>query len=99
MIWIENPFSSYSDFESEPPFVWTLIESLSFKNYKDVTYHRGFPVDAPFSECNSSWALFRLSAAKMSSIIAAYGSVHFPAICNFNPNIGTRLKNRRDYSR
>ncbi|RDD45514.1 hypothetical protein TrispH2_003506 [Trichoplax sp. H2] len=94
-----NPFRSFCDFESEPPFVWTLIESMTLENAQKAQHNKGFSVNIPLGECHTSMSLFRLPSHHMSSVLSSYGSTHYRSTCNFNIIEGTGLANRRDYIR
>ncbi|EDV25325.1 uncharacterized protein TRIADDRAFT_55272 [Trichoplax adhaerens] len=94
-----NPFRSFCDFESESPFVWTLIESLTLENAQKAPFRKSFELNLPLGKCNTSMSLFRLTSAHRSSILGAYGSKHYRSTCNFDIDMGTGLANRRDYLR
>ncbi|EDV21794.1 uncharacterized protein TRIADDRAFT_59878 [Trichoplax adhaerens] len=62
-------FTVYCDFNSEPPFVWTLIESFSrdMSTYRStlpghVNFQRPFYYNMPYSQCRpDQWQHYRLS--------------------------------------
>lgn len=102
-------FTVYCDFNSEPPFVWTLIESFSREMGKwsstlpgHQNFQRAFTINAPFNECRpDQWKAFRLSLNKMKSIYFARSTSHWRATCNFDL-YAKELKyvfNRTDYIR
>ncbi|EDV25323.1 hypothetical protein TrispH2_001770 [Trichoplax sp. H2] len=96
---LSSPYTTYCDFESEPPFVWTLIESFSLEEGQKTINRKGFVENHPVGECHLSWAAFRLSKIRMDTVFGSYGSTHYRATCNFNVVNGTGLVNRVDYMR
>ena len=64
-----KPFSVYYDLQSEPGFVWALIQSLSFANeatYKDKGFGTDFPVNDNSNE--PDWNCYRFSLSLMQSL-------------------------------
>ncbi|EDV20714.1 uncharacterized protein TRIADDRAFT_60661 [Trichoplax adhaerens] len=94
-----SPYTTYCDFESDTPFVWTLIESFSLQEAQKTANRKGVYVNHPIGECILSWSAFRLSRLRMDTIISSYGTTHYRTTCNFNYVNGTGLANRRDYLR
>ena len=78
-----QPFLVYCDLESEPEFVWALIQSFSLEN-KDWFRTRGFHYDYPVDEdsLEVDWNLHRLSLSHMQHL--AGNSTHLRATCNFH---------------
>ena len=89
-----EPFSVYCDLQSEPGFVWALIQSFSLAN-KDTFKLIGFGTDSPLNESNNEfdWNSYRLSLSQMRSL--ADHSTHLRATCNF-PTDGLQYT---DYAR
>ena len=77
-----NRFPVYCDFNSEPGFVWALIQSFSLANNNMFKNHR-FGVDNPVNEDGGmiNWNAYRLSLSHMQSV--ANVSTHLRATCNF----------------
>ena len=77
-----KPFQVYCDFNSEPGYVWTLIQSHSLGN-NDQFKHKRFGVDFPVNEqaAPTKWSAYRLSLPHMQSLASA--STHLRATCNF----------------
>ena len=76
-------FSVYCDLQSEPGFVWTLIQSFSLakKNaFQKARFGKNFEIDIEEGEVN--WNEFRLSLSQMQSL--AIYSTHLRATCNFS---------------
>ena len=74
-------YEVFCDAISEKGFVWTLIESFSFRNnneFADKAFYKDFPVN----QDAFSWSEFRLSWPLMNAI--ASRSTHVRATCNFN---------------
>ena len=74
-------YEVFCDAISEKGFVWTLIESFSFRNndeFADKAFYKDFPVN----QDAFSWNKFRLSWPLMDAI--ANRSTHVRATCNFN---------------
>ena len=74
-------YEVFCDAISEKGFVWTLIESFSFRNnneFADKAFYKDFPVN----QDAFSWNKFRLSRPLMNAI--ANRSTHVRATCNFN---------------
>lgn len=94
-----SPYETYCDFESEPPYVWTLIESLSLEEAQKTDNQNSFYIDHGLSQCRMTWSKFRVSIARMNTIKSSYGSTHYRATCNFDSEEGRGLVNRRDYVR
>ena len=87
-------FSVYCDLQSEPDFVWTLIQSLSLSKRNAFNYAefgKNFEIDIREGEVN--WSEFRLSLSQMQSL--AIYSTHLRATCNF-PTDGLQYT---DYAR
>ena len=71
----------FCDAISEKGFIWTLIESFSFRNkneFADKAFYKDFPVNQEAFV----WSKFRLSRPRM--IATANHSTHVRATCNFN---------------
>ncbi|EDV25326.1 hypothetical protein TrispH2_001772 [Trichoplax sp. H2] len=94
-----SPYTTYCDFESEPPFIWTLIESVTLHEAQQLENRKSFYYDHPLAECHINWNKFRLSKVRIQSIQGSYGTTHYRVTCNFNPVNGTGLTNHRDYLR
>ena len=94
-----SPYTTYCDFESDAPFIWTLLESLSLEESQKDVNRVSFNVDHTLEECNLAWSKFRLSKIRIDSIKSSYGTTHYRVTCNFNAVNGTGLVNRRDYLR
>ena len=77
-----NLFPVYCDFDSEPGYVWTLIQSFSLANNYQFKDYR-FGVDHPVNEDGGmvNWDAYRLSLSRMQSIVDA--STLLRATCNF----------------
>ncbi|CAH3044019.1 unnamed protein product [Pocillopora meandrina] len=76
-------FSVYCDLQSEPGFVWTLIQSFSLAKRKAFTnagFGKNFEIDIEEGEVN--WNEFRLSLLQMQSL--AIYSTHLRVTCNFS---------------
>ena len=77
-----KPFSVYYDLQSEPGFVWALIQSLSFANeatYKDKGFGTDFPVNDNSNE--PDWNCYRFSLSLMRSLSNHF--THLRVTCNF----------------
>lgn len=87
-------FSVYCDLQSQPGFVWALIQSFSIAN-KDIYKDKGFGTDFPVNDNNNEpdWNSYRLSLSHMQAL--ANYSTHLRVTCNFLPN-GLQYK---DYAR
>lgn len=87
-------FSVYCDLQSQPGFVWALIQSFSIAN-KDIYKDKGFGTDFPVNDNNNEqdWNSYRLSLSHMLSV--ANYSTHLRVTCNFPAN-GLQYK---DYAR
>ena len=87
-------FSVYCDIDSEPGFVWTLIQSFSLAN-AGMFFSKAFGVDFPVNQSKNEvdWYLYRLPLSQMQSI--ANHSTHLRATCNY-PTEGLRFT---DYAR
>ncbi|EDV25806.1 uncharacterized protein TRIADDRAFT_55274 [Trichoplax adhaerens] len=96
---ISKPYLAFCDFQSDPGFAWTLIESLSTTNARTPKFSTGFYYNVPSSECTPNWSCYRLSKARMVALKNAPSSTHFRATCNFNSQSVKGLQNRRDYLR
>ncbi|EDV25804.1 uncharacterized protein TRIADDRAFT_63826 [Trichoplax adhaerens] len=94
-----KPYLAFCDFQSDPGFAWTLIESLSRTNAATTTFRKSFYYNVPSNECTPNWSNYRLSKAKMSALKQAASSTHFRATCNFDNQNEKGLANRRDYIR
>ena len=77
--------SVYCDFESEPGFAWTLVESFALKN-KLLPAFKSLPlkVDAPVNPYSPNWNLFRMSYQQMSHLRSQ--STHWRVTCSFQTN-------------
>ena len=87
-------FSVFCDMESEPGFVWALIQSLALANkgmFQNKMFGKDFPVNQTKNEVD--WNSYRLSLTQMESL--ANHSTHFRATCNF-PTEGLQYT---DYAR
>ena len=85
-------YEVFCDAISEKGFVWTLIESFSFRNnneFADKAFYKEYPVNQEAF----TWSKFRLALARM--ITTAKRSTHVRATCNFN----TEELKYRDYLR
>ena len=84
----DEPFSVYCDLQSEPGFVWALIQSFSIAN-KATFKDKGFGTDFPVNDNNDNkdWNSYRLSLARMQSLFQY--STHLRVTCNF-PTDGLR---------
>ncbi|CAH3043124.1 unnamed protein product [Pocillopora meandrina] len=78
----DEPFSVYCDLQSEPGFVWALIQSFSIAN-KATFKDKGFGTDFPVNDNNNNkdWNSYRLSLARMQSLFQY--STHLRVTCNF----------------
>ena len=89
-----EPFSVYCDLQSEPGFVWALIQTFSLANkdtFKLIGFGTDFPVNQHGSEVN--WNSYRLPLSQMRSL--ANHSKHLRVTCNF-PTDGLQYT---DYAR
>ena len=77
-----NLFPVYCDFDSEPGYVWTLIQSFSLANNYQFKDYR-FGVDHPVNEDSGmvNWDAYRLSLSRRQSIVDV--STLLRATCNF----------------
>ena len=76
-------FSVYCDLQSEPGFVWTLIQSLSLSKRNAFNYAGfGKNVEIDIEEGEVNWNEFRLSLSQMQYL--ANHSTHLRATCNFS---------------
>ena len=85
-------YEVFCDAISEKGFIWTLIESFSFRNnneFADKAFYKEYPVNQEAF----TWSKFRLSWSRM--ITTAKRSTHVRATCNFN----TEELKYRDYLR
>ena len=76
-----STYEVFCDAISEKGFVWTLIESFSFRNnneFADKAFYKQYPVN----QDAFSWNKFRLSWPLMNAM--ANRSTHVRATCNFN---------------
>ena len=91
---LSETFPVYCDMETEPRFVWTLIQSFSLAN-KVMFEEKGFDVDFPKNDANSEadWTAYRLSLSHMQSL--ADHSTHLRATCDY-PTDGLKYT---DYAR
>ena len=99
-------FSVYCDMDSEPGFIWTLVQSFSLKN-ADIFRGKRFGINLPLNfdsqsstsvESSSSgsgvdWTIYRMPLLQMQSL--ADHSTHLRATCNF-PTHGLK---KTDYAR
>ena len=74
-------YEVFCDFTSEKGFVWTLIESFSFR-YNDEFKDKAFYEDHPLNQEAFTWNKFRLSLPRMNATVKR--STHVRATCNFN---------------
>ena len=87
-------FSVYCDLQSEPGFIWTLIQSFSLargKAFENAGFGKNLAID--IEEEGVNWNEFRLSLSQMQSL--AIYSTHLRATCNFSTD-GLRYT---DYAR
>ncbi|KAL9952710.1 hypothetical protein ACROYT_G040002 [Oculina patagonica] len=84
-------FSVYCDIDSEPGFVWALIQSFSLAINSNV--FGAFSVDFPVNQSKLDWNSYRLSLSQMQSI--ANHSTLLRATCNY-PTEGLQYT---DYAR
>ncbi|CAH3144171.1 unnamed protein product, partial [Porites lobata] len=85
-------YEVFCDAISEKGFIWTLIESFSFRSnneFSDKAFYKEYPVN----QKAFTWSKFRLSWSRM--ITTANRSTHVRATCNFN----TEELKYRDYLR
>ena len=94
-----KPYHAFCDFQSDPGYAWTLIESLSLTYAQSASFRKSFQYNVPSNECTPNWSKYRLSITKMKSIQNTASSTHFRATCNFNGDSEKGLQNRRDYVR
>ncbi|RDD46105.1 hypothetical protein TrispH2_001765 [Trichoplax sp. H2] len=94
-----KPYLAFCDFESDPGFSWTLIESLSRTNAATSTFRKSFHYNAPANECTPNWSKYRLSKAKMTALKGSALSTHFRVTCNFDNQGEKGLVNHQDYLR
>ncbi|XP_022805534.1 uncharacterized protein LOC111342697 [Stylophora pistillata] len=91
-----KPFSVYCDLQSEPSFVWTLIQSFSFGE-NDVFIGKAFLYDHPINQDieKRNWNLYRLSKPRTKALAdrsthlrkgAVQGERNFGNYHKFNPN-------------
>ncbi|EDV21790.1 hypothetical protein TrispH2_000462 [Trichoplax sp. H2] len=82
----------YCDFNSEKPYVWTLIESFSrkmgmYRSEEKGHYHfqRPFTTDYAYSECRpDNFQAYRTSLAARRLIYGSQTTTHWRATCNFD---------------
>ncbi|EDV21877.1 uncharacterized protein TRIADDRAFT_59530 [Trichoplax adhaerens] len=83
-----TPWRVYCDFNSEPGYVWTLIESFAL-NWKSLvtrgfSYNQHFPTVPEYSH----WQLYRLQLDQMKQLVQIDHSLTcksmWRATCNFN---------------
>ena len=72
-----STYEVFCDAISEKGFVWTLIESFSFRNNNEFA-HKAFYKQHPVNQDAFSWNKFRFMNAM------ANHSTHVRATCNFN---------------
>ncbi|EDV21791.1 hypothetical protein TrispH2_000463 [Trichoplax sp. H2] len=99
----------YCDFNSDKPFVWTLIESFSRKagkRYSNVKYRlhfqRPFTINYPYNECRpDQFQAYRASKAVMQLIRHSQTTTHWRATCNFDQYAMGKVSTfgHRDYVR
>ena len=91
---VNESFSVYCDLQSEPRFMWTLIQSFSLGT-KDVFMGKAFLIDFPRNQDSAKvdWNSYRLSKSRMEFL--AKHSTHFRVTCNF-PQDGMQYT---DYAR
>ena len=94
-----KPHLAFCDFQSDPGFAWTLIESLSLTHARTSTFRKSFYYNVPSNECTPNWSNYRISKARMIAIKNAASSTHFRATCNFNSDSEKGLSDRRNYLR
>ncbi|XP_022794340.1 uncharacterized protein LOC111333086 [Stylophora pistillata] len=87
-------FSVNCDLQSEPGFVWTLVQSFSLNN-SNTFKNKGFGINFEIKndKRDMDWNRYRLSLSQMQSL--ANHSTHLRATCNF-PTDGLRYT---DYAR
>ena len=74
-------YEVFCDFTSVKGFVWTLIESFSFR-YNDKFKNKAFYEDYPLNQEAFTWSKFRLSLPCMKATVKR--STQVRATCNFN---------------
>lgn len=78
----ENNLTMYCDFDSEPEFLWTLVESFSLENVGQFRYMPFFKTDyAAVNEVNPDWLEYKMSHAYAQHVRTA--STHWRATCNY----------------
>ncbi|XP_058957778.2 uncharacterized protein [Pocillopora verrucosa] len=76
-------FSVYCDLQSEPGFVWTLIQSFSLSKRNTFNYAGfGKNLEIDIEEGEVNWNEFRLSLSQMQYLVNH--STHLRATCNFS---------------
>lgn len=86
-------FQVYCDFDSEPNFAWTLIQSHSLQNNDGFMDKPFYLYDMPIHQDAPQWDSYCLSLPRMKSIRNV--STHWRATCNFP----TSVMDFRDYIR
>ena len=96
---------AYCDFQSDPPFVWTLVESFTRQlgRYTSklpgaINFRKPYYYNAPYNECSPQFKAYRLGKATMTSIADAPRTTHWRATCNFGNKTSFPM-NHRDYMR
>ena len=79
----DEPFSVFCDADSEPGFVWALVQSFSLTNKDLFAVGSVFGTDFPVNNSHNDvdWNAYRLSLLQMQSI--ANHSTHLRATCNY----------------
>ncbi|RDD43574.1 Neurogenic locus notch-like protein 1, partial [Trichoplax sp. H2] len=80
----------YCDFNSQPGYAWTLIESFSLANSRHSKINRAFTYNSPINHQRSQvkWSLYRIGRPEMLHIFnrnrdSSSGAL-WRATCNFN---------------
>lgn len=99
----------YCDFNSEKPYVWTMVESFSRKvGMKDSSikshlhFQKPYTIDSPFNECRpDQFQAYRASKKIISLVGNPRISTYWRATCNFDLYAKgiSKTFNHRDYVR
>ncbi|EDV21789.1 hypothetical protein TrispH2_000461 [Trichoplax sp. H2] len=95
----------YCDFQSDPPFVWTLVESFTrtrgvytSKIPGSISFHKPYYYNYPYNDCSPQFKAYRLNRPTMMSIYKAPRTTHWRATCNFD-KIKKYPMSHKDYIR
>ncbi|EDV21788.1 uncharacterized protein TRIADDRAFT_59872 [Trichoplax adhaerens] len=95
----------YCDFQSDPPYVWTLVESFTrnrgiqtSKLPESINFRKPYYYNYPYNECTPQFQAYRLSHASMKSIYDSPRTTHWRATCNFDKKKKYPISHR-DYMR